>query len=393
MKTSDSRISYLFNRYYQKLATEAERKELFLLIDASTAEKLTGLVSKAYSTLDEKALVSNEAKARAEVNKILKIKETPASNKKVIRLWVTMAVAASVLLIAGYSIFFTGTKEVKPTPQIAKVAPAKDALPGDNKATLTLADGTTITLDDAANGVLAKQGNIVVNKTGDGQLIYTVKASDSTANATAINKISTPRGGQYQVVLPDGSKAWLNAASSISFPTAFTQTKREVAMTGEVYFEVTKRGIPFFVSSAKGTIQVLGTHFNVMAYDDEAEMETTLLEGSVKISSSTKSNILKPGQQAQVGNNGNISIDTDADIARITAWKNGMFYFKDADVETVMRQLSRWYDVDVRYEGKISGKEINGKISRNVKASEVFGMLSYAGINCKIDGKNIIVSQ
>jgi ferric-dicitrate binding protein FerR (iron transport regulator) len=195
------------------------------------------------------------------------------------------------------------------------------------------------------------------------------------------------------VVLPDGSRAWLNASSSISFPVAFNPNKREVDISGEVYFEVSKMHIPFVVKYDKGLVQVLGTHFNIMAYHNEAATEVTLLEGSVKVLSGNANNILKPGQQAQLADAGEIKVADNVDVNAITAWKNGVFLFKNTEIETVMRQISRWYDVDVKYEGKMPHVQITGKISRNVNASEILSMLSYTGIHFKIEDKNIIITQ
>lgn len=404
MKSTPERVSYLFNRYYEKTATDIEKKELFLSLEKFSDEDLSLLMARAFNKLDRNTLVSDDLKANEELNEILKIlneilKIKPlyggTAHKPTIKLWRKAAIAASVLLILSFGIYFYTNKEVKTSPQITQKNNTllKDALPGTNKAVLTLGDGSTIVLNDAKDGVLANQGNIVVNKTKDGQISYSKKSTGLNTDDIKINKITTPRGGQYQVVLPDGSKAWLNAASSISFPTVFNQNKREVNISGEVYFEVSKKATPFIVKSNKGLIQVLGTHFNVMAYDDETAMETTLLEGSVKIISGNASRLLKPGQRAQSENIGEIKITDHPDVNEAIAWKTGLFHFNDAEIETVMRQISRWYDVDVKYEGKMPHKQITGKISRNVMASEVLSMLSYTGINFKIEGKNIIVMQ
>jgi ferric-dicitrate binding protein FerR (iron transport regulator) len=192
--------------------------------------------------------------------------------------------------------------------------------------------------------------------------------------------------------LPDGTKVWLNSASSLRFPTRFTGVSRQVEITGEAYFEVTKKpAMPFRVKTNRAEIEVLGTHFNVMAYDDESIMKTTLLEGAVNIKSGTFSARLKPGQQAQINTTGQNKVINDVDLDDETAWKNGIFQFRDAEIDVILRQAARWYDVDVSYKSKVPAKEFTGRISRNVKASELLNMLKYAGINLGIEGKNIIV--
>ena len=390
MKADNERVSYLFNRFYEKTITDDEKRELFLLLNEFSDEELSKLMAQAFNKLDKDALVPDDIKANAELNKILKSK-SPGGG--VIYLWTKIAIAASFILFLSFGIYFYLNKGIKTAPQIAKNKIPADVRPGTNKAILTLNNGATIVLDTAKDGVLANQGDIVVHKTKENQIIYSAKSNSSNRSDADINKISTPRGGQYQVVLPDGSKAWLNASSSISFPVTFDPDKREVDISGEVYFEVSKMYIPFIVKYDKGLVQVLGTHFNIMAYNNEAATEVTLLEGSVKVLSGSANNILKPGQQARLADAGEIKVANNVDVNAVTAWKNGVFLFKDTEIEIVMRQISRWYDVDVKYEGKIPHMQITGKISRNVNASEILNMLSYTGIHFKIDKKNIIITQ
>jgi hypothetical protein len=309
--------------------------------------------------------------------------------------WKKLGVAASLLFLVGFGayIYSNQKKQVVTKKSIAKTHFKNDALPGGNKAVLTLANGKTITLDSARNGLLAQQGNTKVNKTRNGQLVY-VAVTNADAQVSVINTISTPRGGQYQLVLSDGSKVCLNSASSVSFPTKFTGKTRDVTITGEAYFEVTKNPkMPFRVKSDNTTVEVLGTHFNIMAYNDEAEMKTTLLEGSVKITNGTASGILKPGQQALLNKAGRLKVLSDVDVDDEIAWKDGIFQFRDAGIDAIMRQAARWYDVEVAYEGKIPKREFTGRISRNVKASELMNMLGYAGVKSKIEDKRITIQQ
>jgi hypothetical protein len=276
----------------------------------------------------------------------------------------------------------------------------KDLPPGRNKAILKLADGSEIVLDDSRKGEIAHQQNISINKTQNGQVIYQLDDTNTPtrqSNQTVIqyNTIQTPRGGQYEVVLPDGTRAWLNAASSLKYPVLFSGNERRVELNGEAYFEVAKDASkPFFVKTASQTIQVLGTHFNVNSYTDEQSVKTTLLEGSVKINFNNLNAGIKlsPGEQA-VNHAGNVAIIHNADVDEALAWKNGKFLFRNTDLQTIMRQLSRWYDVDVEYEGKTIIRHYKGRISRNVPVSQVFEILKTSGLNFIIDGRKIIVKS
>jgi len=210
--------------------------------------------------------------------------------------------------------------------------------------------------------------------------------------ATAgLNKVSTPRGGQYKVQLPDGSKVWLNASSSIRFPSVFPAAERRVEITGEAYFEVVKDPSRPFTVSFNGTeVQVLGTSFNVMAYADERVSKTTLVEGSVSIRNHRSHAMLRPGQQAALLPGGRIQTDFKP-VDEAVAWKDGMFYFKNAGVKDVMRQLSRWYDVEISYRGEVPVKQFTGRVSRDVNLSEILGMLRYAGVNCSLENSSIVI--
>jgi hypothetical protein len=277
-------------------------------------------------------------------------------------------------------------------------------LPGGNKAILTLSNGSSIVLDSAHNGgILATQGNTRVSKANSGRLVYSRQpdgnhpkgTSAEPKTAIGYNTLRTPRGGQYQLRLPDGTDVWLNSASSITFPTAFTAKARKVVLTGEGYFEVAEnKDQPFIVQVGAVEIEDLGTHFNVMAYNNESVMKTTLLEGSVRVTSGNKRALLKPGQQAVTHPNtpGNIRI-SKVNTADAIAWKNGFFSFHSTDIHEIMRQIARWYDVDVSY-GDSLDVFLNGSISRSAKVSEVFKMLELTGeLRFDIRGKKIIVKQ
>jgi len=295
-----------------------------------------------------------------------------------LKLWPQIIVAAAILIIISIGTFFYLNYLDKPISKqtISKVK--NDISPGGNIATLTLADGSKISLTDAENGQLAEQSGIKINKTADGQLVYTVSNSENSSKSLPYNTIETPPGGQYQVNLPDGSKVWLNSASSLRYPVRFTGTERRVEISGEAYFEVAHNSkMPFRVINNSQTVEVLGTHFNIMAYPDESSTNTTLLEGSVKIIKENKSKIIAPGQQTRVMN-GNIDV-LSVDVNEAVAWKDGFFMFKNEDIQSIMRQISRWYNLEVQYQGNIPKKFFGVKISRSRNVSEVLEVLESTG--------------
>jgi ferric-dicitrate binding protein FerR (iron transport regulator) len=264
-----------------------------------------------------------------------------------------------------------------------------DVSPGGDKATLILADGSTIVLDETQNGTIAQQGNSKIIKL-DGKLSY--DPTNKNSREIVYNTISTPKGGQYQLELPDGSQVWLNATSSIHFPTSFTGTERRIEITGEAYFEIAKNpNMPFIVTVSNSEVQVLGTHFNINAYNDEDNVKTTLLEGSVRFVNDSSVNILKPGQQAQLTKEGTTKVVSDVNVDNVVAWKNGLFDFENASIETVMRQLSRWYDVEIEYKGKTDDLFI-AEMRRNIKLSDALKALELTGkVKFDIQDKKIIV--
>lgn len=303
-----------------------------------------------------------------------------------------IAIAASViglLFISAFLVFNkVGKKEIV-NGGVNNQRFKDDVAPGGDKAILTLADGSTVVLDDAQNGTLAQQGSSKVIKLG-GKLVY--DPANKNSKEIVYNTITTPNGGQYQLELPDGSLVWLNATSSIHFPTSFAGKERRVEITGEAYFEIAKnRVMPFIVTVNNAEVQVLGTHFNVNAYNDEENVKTTLLEGSVKFVSGDNINMLKPGQQSQLTNNGLIKLVSNVDVEEVVAWKNGMFDFENAGIETVMRQLARWYDVEIEYNGKTDDLFI-AEMRRNIKLSDALKALELTGkVKFDIQGKKIIV--
>lgn len=305
------------------------------------------------------------------------------------------AVVASVVLVLGVGGYFL----INNMTSGEKFA---DISPGQNRALLILSNGSEIDLVKVAEGTVAKDSGVNVVKAVEGQLKYEIMTDPPKSN-NWFNTLKTPRAGQYRVYLPDGTFAILNAASSIRYPTAFAGTERSVEITGEVYFEVAKdTDKPFIVqvNSGKGekraTVEVLGTHFNIMAYDEEAVINTTLVEGKVKMwAPETNSALLLPGQEGQLGTDNKLSV-SDLDIETAIAWKNGFTSFKNADIPSIMRQISRLYDVQIEYEGKIPDKRLSGTIAiaRTKKVSEMLEMLEYVGgLKFRIEKGKITVLQ
>ncbi|MFD2887264.1 FecR domain-containing protein [Chitinophaga cymbidii] len=308
--------------------------------------------------------------------------------------------AAACLLAAVCTLAYFITRQPADAPPAIVRQPVQDVAPGGNKAVLTLANGQQIVLDDAQNGQLASQSGITITKASNGQIVYTAGKGNTAQKIPEINTITTPKGGQYQVVLPDGTRVWLNAASSLKYPAMFSGMQRQVELAGEAYFEVAHdRARPFRVISAAGSageqvVEVLGTHFNINAYEDEAGTKTTLLEGAVKVrTASGKDALLKPGQQSTSGGRDLRIENVDTDGA--VAWKNGYFLFTDEDLAGIMRKVSRWYDVEIEYkENALLTKRFSGTVSRYKNVSQVIKVLELTkAAKFNIEGKKIIVSQ
>jgi transmembrane sensor len=303
---------------------------------------------------------------------------------------IAATIAALFIMIIGFYFYDSYYN----SPKLTKISSPR-IVPGGNKATLTLADGSKILLDDAKTGVLANQAGVSVHKSANGQLIYSVTNTttpDSKIDETEVyNTIETPVGGSYQINLPDGTKVWLNAASSLSFPARFTSGSRSVKLTGEGYFQVAKnKEMPFMVNFNNQVVEVLGTTFNINSYSNEGTDKTTLFEGSVKLRQNDREVLLVPGQQAIYEKN-EIKVVV-ADLEEASAWKNGYFIFKNEDIQSIMRKISRWYDVEISYSGKIPDIGFGGNISRSTDITEVLHALELTNsVHFKIDGRRIVV--
>jgi ferric-dicitrate binding protein FerR (iron transport regulator) len=313
--------------------------------------------------------------------------------------WLRYVVAASILVAAaGITYLFRFNHTAAPAVVVTPAAKPADVQPGGNKATLTLGDGHVLDLDSTADGVLTSQGNTYVAKQ-DGKLAYNIAASEKPKEPT-YNVLATPRAGQFTLALPDGTHVWLNNASSLRYPVWFTGATREVELTGEAYFEVAKDAAhPFRVrirNSAAGadggTVEVLGTSFNLMAYADENSERATLVDGSIRYVNGAAKALLHPDDESVFSAKGDLQTLHHVNIDEITAWKNGFFHFDHASLETTMRQLARWYDVTVVYQGTIAPQEFVGKIQRSMTLATVLKGLEGEHVHFVLDGKQVTVT-
>lgn len=317
---------------------------------------------------------------------LLKIKK-----KKLFWLRPTAAAALFISFSIGIYLLFPTKLTNRSEPE-----QGSNLFPGSNKAVLTLSDGQQILLSAAKRGQIASQGSALVNLVDDGKIKYNANPLKGEVAPRAIiyNKITTPRAGQYTVILADGTQVWLNAESSIRYPTTFLGQDREVELSGEAYFEVAKnRKKPFRVLVGKQVVEVLGTHFNINSYPNENYIKTDLLEGKVKITTGKDSVFLKPGQESVFMTRGSTLLVKQADTYKAVAWKNGLFNFEKAELPQVMRELARWYDLEVYYQGKVPSTAITGTVDRNVNAAQFFRILKDLDIKFKIEGKKITIMQ
>lgn len=309
--------------------------------------------------------------------------------KPVRRIWPGLRIAAAILLVSATSLLlYRGLNRSETTKDFVQ----HQILPGGNKAILTFADGRQISLTDASKGDLLKQQGITVTKTADGKLSYKVSSADGSLSGS--NTINTPRGGQWQVTLPDGTNVWLNAASSLTYPQSFAKkVTRQVELKGEAYFEVAKdERHPFIVKTEDQEVKVLGTHFNINAYSDEKRVLTTLLEGAVQVKGAGMERVLKPGQQSRFSGSQLSVVKADIDVEM--AWKEGKFVFPGEDITTIMRSISRWYNVDIEYKGAVTTEEFQVQISRKKDIKEVLELLELTeAVHFKIEGRKIIVTK
>ena len=388
---NETRLEYLFELSMKQKASAEEIEEMTSLMTLPEHETtVKALLLKVYQMPKEEVDI-DQKKSEATLQAIYQaVPLTPKSAKlsaKPLFKWVSVAAAVLALLTIGI-LFFIQKK--KPLPQIAK-QDKQLIVPGSNKAILTLAGGSKVVLTEDV-GKVASQGTVVITKTAKGQLTY--NNTSAASSSSGYNIIETPKGGQYQITLADGTRVWLNSASTLKYPVVFKGRERKVELNGEAYFEVARnKKLPFRVVSDKQTVEVLGTHFNINSYKEERKQMTTLLEGSIRVSVLKNTTLLKPGQQAQVWKNETIEV-SEADIEEAVAWKNGYFRFHREDIESIMRKVSRWYDVNVEFKGGISDEKFNGTISRTKNINQVLEMLEITNaVHFNIEGRRITVMK
>jgi len=387
---SNTRLTWLFERYRNRLTTAAEEAELFLLIDQSEHdEQLKALLTDAWEQFQPGNFTLPPRQSKEMYRHILE--NTQSSGHVKGGFWGPMMAAAAAvgILIAIAGGYFIYQYQIKQhTNNELLQASVQDIAPGSNKALLTLANGTTVILDSTGNQVI-QQGNVAIHQ-HNGQLQY---KGSTTSSETVYNTLTTPRGGKFKIVLPDGSIAWLNSASSLRYPAAFNGKERVVELHGQGYFEIAQNAHqPFKVKVNDMEVQVLGTSFDIMAYEEESTINTTLLEGGVKVLTGKVEKVLKPGQQAILDER-TAAIDVQpADVNRIIAWKNGRFIFNNMDLETILREVARWYDVELVYQVKPGKEKYGGGISRNLSLSAVLKVLEENGNNhFSIEGRKVII--
>jgi ferric-dicitrate binding protein FerR (iron transport regulator) len=396
----EERTAHLIRLYFQNAITESQKEELAKRIGELTDEQIQTLLEKAWVDYTPEASIPDDISKNI-IGNIFKqpVEEMTENITPVIPIhrrkrWLRLTAAAACILLISAGIYLwpaTEKKEIIVKKELPAQRKLEDVNAGGQKAVLVLADGSQILLDSANSGVLAQQGDAQITKRSDGAIAYTINGNSNTG--ALYNTISTPAGGIYQLVLPDGTKAWLNSLSSIRYPTEFATADRRVQISGEVYFEVAKNPAqPFIVKVNDLTeVKVLGTHFNVNAYKDEAEIKTTLLEGSVNISMGNKNVLLTPGQAANINKQGNIKRINDADLEEAIAWKNGNFLFNSAGLADIMRQVSRWYSLEIVYDGKIPEDRFSGRVSRSVNLSNFLKWMQWSDVHFKLEGEKLII--
>lgn len=360
-------------------------KQLFLILNGKEADVRSETDITAFrQRLKKEGILKEEA----EEAKVVEMPSDAGRTKSRFLRYVAAAVLIGCIATGGIWLYRKGNAKETAVRPAAKERLLVDRRPGGNRATLTLGDGTTVMLDSAANGTIFQQGAAKIIKAGD---LLTYEKNGQQGSAVVYNTITTPKGGQYQLWLNDGTRVWLNASSSLRFPSSFPGAERSVELQGEGYFEVARNPAkPFRVNANNVDVEVLGTHFDVMAYADEGLLKTTLVEGKVKVRKDKAIVVLQPGQQAKVYREGSIRLDESADIEEALAWKNGLFKFSGADVGTIMRQIGRWYNVETLIKGDMRNIHLSGKASRNLNLSQLIEILELSGVSVQSEGDKIV---
>ncbi len=372
---TNERIEELLKKYVEKNISESEHAELFFYIrNPNTKDRVIEFFDD-YN----KSIQSDLSVHEIDWDRIYRQITSSDQNKATVRLSISKYAAVAVIVLLAGAFFYTrypsnGTVATK------GLVYHNDVPPGKKLAILTLSDGKEVALDDKLTRRLNVEENISIEIGTDGNVVYKVRESDVVVNVSKTNKLSTPAGGKFSVILSDGSKVWLNASSSISFPVTFAHHARRVSVTGEAYFEIERdANRPFYVKSGIAEVKVLGTNFNVMSYADEYKSELTLLEGSVAFSKNGKSHLLTPGNQILYAENDPDIKIRAVNIDEVMAWKNDLFVFNDTKIDEIMKELTRWYGVKVKYEGEKPNISFTGVIPRNANISKVLKMLESTG--------------
>jgi transmembrane sensor len=385
------RLNHLLNLYAENKCSKEEYDELLSMIpDLTNAELLDGL-KPVYDQSDEDSKHDD-----ADWDLLYKqVIHNKSRSKQLFPIYKKIAVAATLVMVSLIAVVFYQKQQSPDRVALANKTTAAIVLaPGGNNAVLTLSDGKKVLLNSEANGLIASQSGIRVSKSADGKLVYQIIGGSAQAGTPQFNTIETPKGGQYQISMPDGTRVWLNAMSSLKYPVRFTGGQRMVELKGEGYFEVAKnKAMPFRVKTSGQTVEVLGTHFNINAYADERNIRTTLIEGSVKVfpEQGAASAKLQPGEQSVLTGVNIMVQQVDPELA--VAWKNGYFVFNKNDLQSIMREISRWYDVDVEFQNQSVRKHLfSGNISRFENAAQVLDVLELTGlVHFKVEGRRIIV--
>jgi len=398
---ASARLQYLFERFKEGTCTDPERLELYgLSLESTNKEQLRQLMEGDWSENPAQDLSEEQA------NEILhRIFEIETGRKKVVRMsfWKRVAVAASIMILLGTGMFLLLNKPRsvrRESSNVNRNIPAPDR----TRASITLADGRTIYIDSLDNGQILSQNNIIATKSSDGKIVYSREDGKAVSQREVYNTLSNPRGSKViDLILSDGSHVWLNSGSSITYPVAFIGNERKVTMTGEAYFEIKHNDKqPFYVSGNGWGVRDLGTAFNINAYSDEPNIRVTLTEGKAQVENKSpignlQSAVLKPGQQSSIQYPASsISVISDVDIEQVLAWKDNRFIFSGDNIQSVMRQLARWYDVDIVYEGQVSMDEFVGVISRSryENISAILDVLEKTRVvKFRIEGRKVIVSK
>ena len=404
------RLRYLLQKNAAKECTGEEMRELYELIAANSDETLYPLLEEVYNRIDPSVRVEDidwEAMFSRLANEASLVRGTPVASMsaRFIPSWVRYGAAALVVGLLGTAAYFLISSPAHHVIAKEALAPA-DVSPGGNKAILTLANGSRIALDSAATGILANQGNTTVVKQAGGGLAYQslgtsrnkyLKGTPGLPATAAVlyNTLTVPRGGQYRLTLPDGSEVWLNAASSLRYPTAFTGGERRVEITGEAYFKIAIDASAPFIATAGGMeVQVLGTQFDINAYEDEPFVRTTLVQGSVRVGGAGSHLTLAPGEQVRLAGGGSLRVIRDADVDAEIAWKEGQFTFEETGLREIMKQAARWYNVEVEYEGEVEDRTFTADVSRNRSLSALLKALeATSDLHFRIDGQKLIVTH